>query len=524
MSCLLCFVEASEDYFVKGVGATQWCDAFARQPPYGLWNTDLKGLACGQMRFAFKKLLGRRGLQIRWLLLLYALVELRAFMWLQRQSRILAGFRNSMAPQFPYAAWRQWFSATLRHEAKTRPRMLRSWIENVFWNMPLVSLPRGDVEAWLRMFLGCSVDSPCWTGSVVRQCEQHAENQVVCSLVDEFEEQLDVSFPKTSIAGTKDFIRINSMVTNHAPMTPLFEPLCVRLVRRGMRFITDLYLPAVLKMTPWRDDSTGVVYWYGNDDVATAVKAQGVGGKLPRGLVFYHGFGWGAAPYLPFLHVLQAKYRNCGPLIIAEMPGMSGLEPRDYGAMRTTPFPRADELAESAERLKARVGLQYLDAVGHSYGAIVITYVTKYAPTVFERVVILESVPFFYMTTIFWPLVFEQYSLPSILGNLLKGRLMHSMTCLALGELWHQHVIRQTVWFMEYLRWTKEEQLFDSATAAAYASRDHVACPDTAVWLSQEHPQVKVHTYSGLHGQIILPHNCRRTAEMVLDLLSQLAS
>lgn len=456
----------------------------------------------------------------RMLVLLYALVEVRAYLWLQQQKSKLAAFRNSMAPQFPYAAWRRWFATKLRHEARVRPRMMRQWIEQIFWNTPLESLPRRDVESWLSMFLDCTVDAPSWVMPVISNASGKTETEVVNGLVDEFEDKFGVTFSTDSATPTKDFIRINSMATDNSPMTPMFEPLPVRLLRRGLRCATNLYLSKGLKFEAWHDDQTGVVYWYAPDQLTVSVGAcDSLRREVPmRGLVFYHGFGCGATPYLPLLRLLRARYCS-GPLIVAEMPGISGLPPRDYTKMRTTPFPRADELAQSAANLKARLRIQHLDAIGHSFGCLVISYVNKYAPDVFDRILIFESQVFFFENTCFWQLIFKRYSLLTIFDYLVRGEVMNAMSCFALGEVWHQHVMRHAVWFMEFLRWSEHEVRSDSKTTAMFARRDHVVPIGIVQWLAQEHPDIKVQTYEGFHGQSLLPHNCNRTVDLILDLL-----
>jgi len=207
-----------------------------------------------------------------------------------------------------------------------------------------------------------------------------------------------------------------------------------------------------------------------------------------------------------------------GTLILVELPGISGQPMRDYVKLKTTPFPRADEIADSFARAKDRVGVP-LDAVGHSYGGGILMYLKKYRPDVIDRTVLLEASVFFYNVTCWVPLLHRRVSLYESLRNCMRGQVIPGLRALLLSEPWQQHVIRATGHWYELCHWGKEQSGDDIDTLVVLAEKDDLVDPGTEKWLAREHPEMTVLTHAWPHGGILLPWKVHWTVNSIVQFL-----
>eukprot|EP00658_Telonema_sp_P-2_P040822 TRINITY_DN29198_c0_g1_i2.p2 TRINITY_DN29198_c0_g1~~TRINITY_DN29198_c0_g1_i2.p2 ORF type:complete len:188 (+),score=30.84 TRINITY_DN29198_c0_g1_i2:237-800(+) len=127
---------------------------------------------------------------------------------------------------------------------------------------------------------------------------------------------------------------------------------------------------------------TGIVYWARKGKSDSNCPGE-------RTLVFLHGMGPGLAPYHSFIRALMALGHHSS-VLLPEMPMISGNPPRKHTGTRTV-YPRSDEIVTSIKRaLFSELGVHKADFVGHSYGAVVLTYVVNQAPEIVDRNIYLK--------------------------------------------------------------------------------------------------------------------------------------
>ena len=97
----------------------------------------------------------------------------------------------------------------------------------------------------------------------------------------------------------------------------------------------------------------GINYWYLNN------------GQPP--VMVAHGVGFGSVPYLFF----NKELSQTNSLLLIELPGTSGYYPKKKI------FPRPDEIVISVLEATKYFQIKKMDAIGHSYGAIVLTYLVN---------------------------------------------------------------------------------------------------------------------------------------------------
>ena len=421
-----------------------------------------------------------RGLPI---LVLYAALELRAFLRFQALNIRLASWRTPLSLAFPRAEWRRFFSKSLCAEALKRPTDLRVSVEKLFWARPLHDITRAAIEKWLRMYLStCEDEERPALADEARELDEEAAR--LCGVLEgafghQFQE-----------GGEQEFVRINSSATNHSPASPLFQLLPVRLGKMCLRVAARAIFRRV--GCSWhRDESTGMEYW--------CRRGQGAG------LIFFHGVGCGLSPYALLAWDLAKHYT--GPLILAEMP-VAGCAPRGTG----TPVPRAEEIASSVERMKAKLGIGILHGCGHSLGGMVLSAIQKYKPDMFSRIVYIESPVFFFRYSEGFPIVCKEHSVVSIISQFCCCKFRDAAMDLFLSDPLQQHGIHHGAWFMEACDFEKH---LDERILVILGEEDRLCSVKTKDWLATEHPRVTVEIYCGRHGDILLPPHSRWASQKI---------
>ena len=115
-----------------------------------------------------------------------AAIELWRWVRHRRLAAELARQRTELAPDFDVAAWAAFFSAALRREAAISGARVEKFVSDAFWQAPLTSLARDDVEAWAVMFLT--------TREEPDGARAAAERAAARRLVDEVERATGVRF------------------------------------------------------------------------------------------------------------------------------------------------------------------------------------------------------------------------------------------------------------------------------------------------------------------------------------------
>mmetsp|Transcript_110093 Transcript_110093/g.350710 ORF Transcript_110093/g.350710 Transcript_110093/m.350710 type:complete len:286 (-) Transcript_110093:328-1185(-) len=170
---------------------------------------------------------------------------------------------------------------------------------------------------------------------------------------------------------------------------------------------------------------------------------------------------------------------------------------------------------------------------------------------------------FFFRSTDGWPSIFTGLNRENLVERLRRGGLREVLSSLLLAEPWHQHVIHQAdgndaneakaadaaeeaeeaeeaesddaneseeaekaevaeghdanadeaLWFFEYVHW---EVGPDENTLVVLGDCDALSLPETAQWLKEEYPRVRVATHSG-HGSICFPPHSKWLAEVLAN-------
>ena len=218
-------------------------------------------------------------------------------------------------------------------------------------------------------------------------------------------------------------------------------------------------------------------------------------------------------PYVPFVARLLSSSHLADAFdtfVILEPPGVSGLPPRDMQAASatTSAYPTAAEFADAVVRMISTTlhGARTVDAVGHSYGGMILSYVELYHPEVLNRVAYLDCPLFFVHTTCFWPILFTPITYRRIAALLATGAVREAISLFVYGELWHQHVIRHCTWLCEYC--SREVDMNTGERHLVVLSQEDtvVDSPAIAEYLAHHFPRVSTHCIEGWgHGTGIRP-------------------
>lgn len=210
----------------------------------------------------------------------------------------------------------------------------------------------------------------------------------------------------------------------------------------------------------------------------------------------------------------RARYTE---LCLCELPGVSAVPLRAGDT-----YPTARECVRAFERFASDVlGLRALDAVGHSAGAHVLSYASRYAPRLFERTAYAEApCVFFPHATKPLPLLFSPYTLRRLARDALRLDVVALSNWLIMSEVHHQHVLVNATWFMEVVHQEDAATLGTRAMVLMGTDDHYVNGRDTATYLARHHPKVRVHLMEGwAHGAFWDPTNLRANLAMLRAFL-----
>ena len=367
------------------------------------------------------------------------LLRLRAF---RKERARLAADRTELSPDFPYEEWRTFFIKRILREAEFNGPKAREFIENVFWGRPLEKLGRGDIQDWLTMFMTCT-----------EECDGKWQQRDL-TLADQTCRKLESLLHHRFLDSTcrHPFIRINHPVTNHTPARPIFQPLPLQLFRHCIRTAASVSFK-LLGFEQRVDEDSGVRFWVHRlrGEPGRPVGAEGghggeEEGKVRKGcLVLIPGMGMGAVPYLPFIHLLKEHRSDLHHeyLVVTEPPLIS-MHPRPSKTGTPSPsFPRSDQIIQAFATLLRDLGLEKADFLGHSYGGIILTYLSndKEAQHMVNRAVFMETPVFLSNSTMHWPTIFRVYRYRDLITKLCAGDVQGYFGAMAFSEQFHQHLI-----------------------------------------------------------------------------------
>jgi pimeloyl-ACP methyl ester carboxylesterase len=439
-------------------------------------------------------------------LLVYLLVEACRLWLLYRYRRHLHRNRTPLSVGFDRRAWGEFMVAGLRREAELGRECMEQWIVSVFQSTPIHKLSRGDVDKWLRMYISVRelVDGPIepWAEALADQARRIIEGS------------LDFRFPPG--VAQHNFARINHPLLNDHPPGVALRPLPLLLGFKLLRVGGDFWL-RLCGYKRWVDVPTGFVFWHYR---RTAPAAAEEAIRPRRGLLFISGLGNGLSFYphhaLAFLRD-PAFTRQYSDVCLCEIPGVSGTPLR---AGHT--YPTASETVAAMERFARRLALPTLDGIGHSGGAFVLSFASRYAPNLFAKSVYAEApATFFAHASKAYPLLFAPFTLRRLARSVLSLDLVALSNHIVMSEIHHQHFIVNAIWFMEVCHREEAATLNGERAMLVLGTHDeYVDGPTTARYFAKYHPRVTVHLMRGwTHGSFWDPTKLQTNLTMLRAFL-----
>lgn len=387
-------------------------------------------------------------------------VEVLRAVWIRRVGKKLASRPSPMAASFDAVTWASFFTERIRRE---QPEALSAFISASFWGLPWSSLSRADLRPFLDDMLCCQ-----------RRSQSEGEELIEHTLAS-LEEKLNHTFPETQSPPAPPAPFICVAKANRMPM-PRLNPLPIALLRWIVRCSGDGAF-RWLGFRPHRDRTSGYVFWVhtrepaaaldvsiriktGDSPPATPSKphtararpgAADEGAEEAHGLLFVHGLGLGAPPYLAFLvqllrhPAILLKYRT---ILVAESPGISGhpFRRRSHGR---SPYPGADETVSALARMRSKLRLGRLDAIGHSYGGLILSCVDNIEPDLFSKVIFWDSPCLLTQANLFWPDLQKRPRLRDLVSYWMNREWVKIFTWWIFNDLNHQHVVLNGSWFFD---------------------------------------------------------------------------
>ena len=414
---------------------------------------------------------------------LYLLVEWFRLLRLRRLQKHLHDHRTPLSDGFDRRSWGEFMLSGLKREASLGKKFVSAFVSSIFYEKPLESLSRGDIDGWLRMYLSCreEVDAD---GPLEPRVKGLVDN---CRSV--IEKSMGYRFKDGE--ATHLFIRINHPKLDHHPIVARLRPLPLEAIFLFMRIATDIWLP-YLGYQRWVDEPTGFIFWRLRKPHTTIPR---------RALLFICGLGQGQSVYPHFGHFLArdaSLERVYTDVCLCEQPGLSRCSLRANG---TYPTPR--EIVGALQRFTEKIlHLQSIDAIGHSAGSFPISYASRYAPGLIKKQVFAEAPVFFTHASKSWPLIFKKYPDRSFIFS----------------EAYHQHIMKNTLWFFETCH--RESGLGPSTMLILGTDDEFVNGPLTSDYIKKFHPTVTVHLMQGWeHAGFWYPGNFSIVKGMLRDFL-----
>ena len=286
-----------------------------------------------------------------WFGLAYIIIETYRYI---RFIQIRNWLRNSHTPlsrDFSHDEWFDFFISRI----KRNPHTFQKLMEYVFWNRPYETIDRASINAGL-LTLSSASEIHQMERLIGNRRQIERNKQIVREIVDIHTKNNPIIYDKLL-----HFIRNDDPITHHAQANPVFQPLPLAVVFRGLRYYGNKSLYN-LGYTHYTTDN-GFVFW---------IKETKRRGKT---LCFLHGLGFGAVPYI---QIIERIAKHCGydNVIFAEMPGISG-----------HPHPKVKITAQETAETICGVIRKFpnIDVIAHSYGTCVLTYIENRYPAFFRK-------------------------------------------------------------------------------------------------------------------------------------------
>ena len=426
-------------------------------------------------------------------LFLYLLIELIRLVRLHHYQRHLHDHRTPLSAGFDREQWGRFMLGALQREAALGRDHVRQFVESCFYDMPAEKLTRGDIDKWLRMYIS------------VREAVDGELEPWARSLADAARDVVETSLGLTFPAGpaTHKFERINHPLLDDHPLQAKLRPLPLVAGFLFVRTLGDLWL-RYLGFERSVDEQTGFVFWRHQ-------RRRTDSNQPRRAFLFISGLGHGQPlyPHHAYCFIYDAAFiRTYTDICLCELPGVSGTPLRDDAT-----YPTARESVEAVERFASNIlHLPSIDAVAHSAGGHLLSYASRYAPTLFSKAVYAE-VPcaFFTHASKAWPFLFSEFNLPRLLKALLTIDLSHGvLNWIIMSEVHHQHVLKNATWYMETCH-HEEPGTLGKQTMLIMGTEDRYVNGEALErYFYEHHPEVVIKLNEGwTHGSFWQPNNIR---------------
>ena len=477
-------------------------------------NFALRGLA--KVRAAVLAFFRRHLRKMTIALVLYISVECMRLREHVRLVRRLRGQRTPMHKDFDPEKWGRFFLDALRREAALPDgnERLESMVSSAFWGRPVAKITGEELDAWLLVTITTReypTDGrpPQWAIALA------AEARAIFKPLHAFEYRMKTAPPLEYLLGSDSpvhksaFCRINHPALGNGPPAPLLRPLPVAALFGLIRVLADISF-RTRGYQRHVDEETGFVFW---------VCRRVWGGD--KCLLFLPGLGIGAAPYAPLLWALtdDVALRNTyADLVIIEPPGLSMHPMRDRDDAPA--FPAPDEIVDAISRLvRNTLHHERADAIGHSYGGLMLSYIAQHEPSLLDRQVYAETMCFFSHASAGWPLLMAEPSRLKLARLLLGAEFSKLMSFIIISETYTQHVLHSCIWWYQYCN--RETTLGERAMILLAGDDHYVDGPMVKRYMDSHHPSTVVHLLPGwVHGSFCSPDRISAVRDMLGDFLA----
>lgn len=381
----------------------------------------------------------------------------RYYNFLQLRNKL----RVNQTPLSKHFDRNEWFNFCVNIVARDTNHFKRM-MEHLFWNKPFNEIDKESMKLGLYTIA---------SGSELHDV-YNASYKLITDRMVEFRNT--AHFRRDTLL---PFIRINNLTTNHMPSQPLFQIYPIHFCFQMMRLYGDISL------SKWSlcEKENGIVFYRKKPNNPTSNKK----------LLFFHGLGLGVVPYLSFINKFADFY---GEIIIVEFPGISR---NAYDKMY---YPTAEEIVDTIANEFAPNDV--VDAIGHSYGSVILSYLANKKPTFLNKRVYLDTFAFFPDSVKFWPQVFKPITVSYIFGLFGNMRFGKALSEIMFAEQWHQHLIHNATYYYEYCNL---EYNLNETTMIIVGAKDHlINAYNIQRYMEEYYPKVDIRVIpDGRHGDAI---------------------
>lgn len=440
-----------------------------------------------------------------WLgLILYLLFEIYRYNRRHIKSVFYEKHRTNLSENFKYEQWGAYFIDILCDEHFKNRCVLAGWLSTIFYGRSHEDL---SSESIYRMLY-------CYH----RVIESHILNDnyeddvyadpIYTRIVQQFERTLGKRFV-SNCEDIHDFLEIETTINKYRFLDKVyFFPYVILILCRVMRMGANVVLVSFGFSRHYHKKS-GVMYWtkpYGDMSNDGCVKP----------LIFIHGLGFGVLPYIHFLRCLpKAHYRR---LIIIEIPLIAGYDVKlncDSHLM-----PTAERFSEGvSEIIETASRSADADFIVHSFGCVLLTYISHYKPEIIGKSVYIDPICFClnYQHGSMGP--FGKGSTISKIKNMItvtnKADFIRHFIIVSLNGLHHVQLICNTSWYCEMNNFAANYLGKDVMVLSG--SEDSVLDPYIQRdYFSRKHCDVRFIVKEGwTHGSFAFPCNISETNRMI---------